>query len=498
MAEWWRKGPYKSRAINAPLHPSIPPLFHGSISSAAFCRALAAIRRKIAAGETYQVNYSFRLRAPFRGDFGALAAALLAAGQTRYGAYLDLGDHALCSLSPELFFRRAGERIVCRPMKGTAPRAATPAADRRIADELQQSAKNRAENIMIVDMVRNDLGRIALPGSIRASKLFALERHATLWQLTSTVSAKTRATWPEVFRALFPCASITGAPKVQTAKIIAGLESAPRGIYTGAIGFIAPDGRAQFNVAIRTLHLDRRRARLEYGTGAGITWDSRAADEWQECRTKALALAPVAPFELLETLLWRPGRGYALLARHLRRLKASADYFGFQCSRTQVLSEMRGAAARFPRHDQRVRLLLDRSGSTRLEATPLPGPKVWKIALARKPVNSADPFLYHKTTRRAVYDVALRQHPGCDDVLLFNERGEITESCYANVVVVRRGRWLTPPVACGLLAGTRRAELLALGKLNEAVIRVKDLKKNDRILLINSVRGIIETSLWDK
>ena len=159
---------------------------------------------------------------------------------------------------------------------------------------------------------------------------------------------------------------------------------------------------------------------------------------------------------------------------------------------------MRGAAARFPRHDQRVRLLLDRSGSTRLEATPLPGPKVWKIALARKPVNSADPFLYHKTTRRAVYDVALRQHPGCDDVLLFNERGEITESCYANVVVVRRGRWLTPPVACGLLAGTRRAELLALGKLNEAVIRVKDLKKNDRILLINSVRGIIETSLWDK
>ncbi len=484
--------------IDPALFQALEKAWKPTVSPAAFRRAIAAIRRKIAAGETYQVNYSFRLRAPFRGDFGALAAALLADGQTTYGAYLDLGEHALCSLSPELFFRRDGERVVCRPMKGTAPRGLTPAEDQRIAAELQQSAKNRAENIMIVDMVRNDLGRIARPGSVHAAKLFAIERHATLWQMTSTVAAKTCAAWPDLFRALFPCASITGAPKVQTAKIIAGLETAPRGIYTGAIGFIAPDGRAQFNVAIRTLHLDRRRARLAYGTGAGITWDSRAAEEWQECRTKALALAPVPPFELLETMLWRPSRGYALLARHLRRLCGSAEYFGFPFSRQQVLRELHRAAGRFPCHDQRVRLLLDRAGRIRVEATRLPEAKVWNIALARKPVSSTDRFLFHKTTHRATYDAALRRQPGCDDMLLFNERGELTESCFANIVVVRRGRWLTPPVACGLLAGTQRAELLARGKLKEVVIRVKDLQKSDRILLINSVRGIIETSLRDQ
>ncbi len=479
------------------LFQSLEKSWKPNVSPADFRRAIAAIRRKIAAGETYQVNYSFRLRAPFRGDFGALAATLLDGGATQYGAYLDLGEHALCSLSPELFFHRDGERIVCRPMKGTAPRGLTLAEDERIAAELQQSAKNRAENIMIVDMVRNDLGRLARPGSVRAEKLFAVERYGTLWQMTSTVAARTRATWPDIFRALFPSASITGAPKVQTAKIIAALETAPRGIYTGALGFIAPDGRARFNVAIRTLHLDRRRARLEYGTGAGITWDSRAADEWQECRTKALALAPVPPFEILETLLWRPRHGYTLLARHLRRLRDSARYFGFPFSRQHILRVLRGAAARFPQQGQRVRLLLDRAGHARSAATRLPEPKVWTIALARKPVSSTDRFLFHKTTRRAVYEEVLRQHPGCDDVLLYNERGELTEACFANVVVVRRSCWLTPPVACGLLAGTQRAELLARGRLLEAVIRVKDLKPTDQILLINSVRGIIETA-WNK
>ncbi|MCX7009075.1 MAG: chorismate-binding protein, partial [Kiritimatiellaeota bacterium] len=494
-------GLYRKRQVRiTPEFPSLgktdPSLFQAlekrwrpTVLLPEFRRAITAIRRKIADGETYQVNYSFRLRAPFRGDFGTLASALLAEGRTSYGAYLDLGEHALCSLSPELFFCREGDRIVCRPMKGTAARGLTPAEDQRIAAELQQSAKNRAENIMIVDMVRNDLGRIARPGSVRAEKLFAVERHDTLWQMTSTVSAKTRATWPDVFRAMFPCASITGAPKVQTAKIISGLETAPRGIYTGAIGFIAPDSRAQFNVAIRTIHLDRQRARLEYGTGAGITWDSRADNEWQECRTKALALVPPQPFELLETMLWRPGHGYALLARHLQRMSDSARYFGFKFARQQVHRELHCAATHFAHLDQRVRLLLDRNGHTRIESTRLPESKIWKIALARKPVSSTDCFLFHKTTHRTIYDTALRQHPACDDVLLFNEHGELTESCLANIVVVRRGRWLTPPLTCGLLAGTQRAELLARGKLKEAIIRADDLKTSDRILLISSVRG---------
>ncbi len=501
-------GLYRARHVRArPAFPSLgknsPSAFQAlekswsaAVTPTAFRRAITAIRRKIAAGETYQVNYSFRLRAPWRGDFGALAATLLADGQTGYGAFLDLGDHALCSLSPELFFRRDGTRIVCRPMKGTAPRGLMLAEDERIAEDLRTSAKNRAENIMIVDMVRNDLGRLARPGSVHTENLFAVERHATLWQMTSTVTAQTRAGWPEVFRALFPCASITGAPKVQTAKIIAGLETAPRGIYTGALGFLAPNQRAQFNVAIRTLHLDRQHGRLEYGTGAGITWDSRAAAEWQECRTKALVLAPTPHFDLLETLRWEPGHGYELLSRHLRRMADSAKYFGFDFRRVQVLARLRAATNKFSATPQRIRLLLDRTGQIRIEATPLPHPKVWKIALAHNPVDSSDRFLFHKTTRRAVYEAARQQQPGCDDVILFNECGELTESCFANLVVVRRGRWLTPPVACGLLAGTLRAKLLAKGKLIEKVLRVSDLKKSDHILLINSVRGIISTQ-WD-
>ncbi|MCX6996242.1 MAG: chorismate-binding protein [Kiritimatiellaeota bacterium] len=406
----------------------------------------------------------------------------------------------LCSASPELFFRRDGDRITCRPMKGTAPRGLTMAEDRRIARELQGSEKNRAENIMIVDMVRNDLGRIARTGSVRLDRLFDVERYDTLWQMTSTVSARTQAAWPEVFRALFPCASITGAPKVQTMRWIAKLEPTPRGIYTGALGFIRPDRRAQFNVAIRTLHLDRERGRLEYSVGAGITWDSQAGEEWQECQTKALALTPDPPFELLETILWQPGRGFVLLARHLRRMAESAEYFGFAFNQAAIRRRLRAAAADYPRAPQRIRLLVNRAGTARVEKTPLdqrPGraPAIRLVAVARQPVDSRDRFLYHKTTRRDVYDRALRQHPDCADVILWNERGEVTESCFANIIVIRGAQRLTPPVACGLLAGTYRARLLAQGGLREAVIPVDDLKQADRVLLINSVRGIVEVKI---
>ncbi|TAN37765.1 MAG: aminodeoxychorismate synthase, component I [Verrucomicrobia bacterium] len=475
---------------DASVFQALEKSWKSSVSQSEFSRAIVAIRRAIARGETYQVNYSFRLRAPST----ACPCLVSTAG---YGAWLDLGDHQICSASPELFFRRDGDRIVCRPMKGTAPRGLTRADDQRLGAELHNSEKNRAENIMIVDMVRNDLGRIARSGSVRVASVFDVERYDTLWQMTSTVTARTRADWPETLRALFPCASITGAPKVQTMKLIADLEHTPRGIYTGTIGFISPERHAQFNVAIRTLHLDRERQRLEYGTGAGITWDSRAAGEWQECRTKTLVLASEPPFELLETLLWRPGHGYALLARHLRRMADSAEYFGFAFRRAAVLAGLRTAARKFSAQPQRVRLLLDRIGKLRIEATPLPAFKVWKIALASTPVDWRDRFLYHKTTRRAAYDAALRQHPDCDDVILFNARGEITESCFANVVMERNGQGLTPPVSCGLLAGTQRAELLARGKLTEKTLYVADLLRADRVFLVNSVRGIIETQ-WDK
>jgi aminodeoxychorismate synthase component I len=284
-----------------------------------YARALCAIHEAIGAGEVYQVNYTFRLRAPYEGDLLPLFWQLYERQPVPYAAYLDTGAHAIASLSPELFFALDGECITTRPMKGTAPRGLTLADDLQQAARLTQCPKNRAENLMIVDMARNDLGRIARIGSVRVPRLFEAERYATLWQMTSTVVACTDAPLPEIFRALFPAASITGAPKIRATHVIHALERAPRGVYTGAIGVVLPDRHAQFNVAIRTLHYDKVAAQLTFGVGSGVVWDSEQVAEYEECLTKAQVLfAPRPEFELLETLLWRRGRGYFLLEAHLQ------------------------------------------------------------------------------------------------------------------------------------------------------------------------------------
>ncbi|TNF84270.1 MAG: aminodeoxychorismate synthase component I, partial [Acidobacteria bacterium] len=300
-----------------------------SISAADYERAVESIHRWIAAGDTYQVNYTMRLWADFAGDAGSLFTALARAQRSPRSAFVDTGDRwAICSSSPELFFHRDGGRIVCRPMKGTAPRGRYPEEDQRRGEWLRHSAKNRAENLMIVDMVRNDLGRIARPGSVEVTSLFELERYPSIHQLTSTVEARTEASLAEIFTALFPCASITGAPKVRTMELIHQLEQEPRGVYTGAVGCVGPERQAHFNVAIRTVQIDRRAGIAEYGAGGGIVWDSVAADEYRECRTKTLVLTQVEPeFSLLETLLCEPETGLFLLDRHLDRLRASALYF---------------------------------------------------------------------------------------------------------------------------------------------------------------------------
>ncbi len=475
--------------------------WHPAIADRNYRKAIARIRARIAAGDTYQVNYTFPLEARWHGDPEALFATLCRAQQARYCAYLDIGRFVVSSASPELFFELDGDRIVTRPMKGTARRGRYPEEDREHALGLRRSTKERAENVMIVDMMRNDLGKIAHPGSVSVDELFAVETYPTLHQLTSTVSARSDASLTGILRALFPCASITGAPKVSTTGIIRELETGPRGVYTGAVGFVAPGRRARFNVAIRTAVIDRQTATARYGTGGGIVWDSDADSEYRECRTKALVLRSSRPeFSLLETLLWRPRSGFFLLERHLDRLRASADYFGFRLDVEAIRERLLAAAKSFPGIRHRVRLLVGRRGELEIESTAYPcsGRTVWSVRLDEKPIDSENPFLFHKTTHREIYQQARERVPGCDEVLLWNERRELTESTRANLVLRLDGELVTPPVRCGLLAGTYRAELIDRGRLRERVLPMSALDDAEAVFLVNSVRGWIRTLRADE
>lgn len=488
---------------HAPERIAFPPLpppdlatipWQPSVSEDEYQHAFQTIKAYIRAGDTYQVNYSFRLRAPFHADPWQLFVRMVHAQGYGYAAFVHTEDWAICSASPELFFALDGVDLHSRPMKGTAPRGLWYAADRQQADELARSEKNRAENVMIVDMVRNDMGRIATGASVAVPRLFEVEQYPTLWQMTSTVRCKSQASMTDILRALFPAASITGAPKVRTMQIIAELEPAPRRIYTGAIGFLSPERRVQFNVAIRTVLVDRRNHSAEYGIGGGIVWDSDKADELQECYTKARILVQPPPdFALLETMLWTPQEGYTLLEAHLARLADSARYFARPVDIALIRAKLATLAHSLPAQPHRIRLLLPHAHEPVLEARALaPLPRPYRITLARRPVNARDPFLYHKTTHRRIYEQAMAEAPGYADVLLWNEHHEVTEACIANIVVEMDGKLLTPPVSCGLLPGIGRSLLLAQGQVSEAIITVQDLRRCARIYLVNAVRGMWE------
>ncbi len=456
-----------------------------------FARKVDKIRAAIARGETYQVNLTFPLTSDFCQTPWSFFLHLVHGQQASGAGYLQTDRWAICSVSPELFFSRDGDQLTMRPMKGTAPRGRTPEEDRRQADNLLRSAKNRAENIMILDMVRNDLGRLAPPGEVRTEEICSLEKYPTVWQLTSTTTARSEASLAEIFQALFPCASITGAPKVKTTQIINSIEARPRQIYTGTFGWIAPGRQAHFSVAIRTALIDRQCERATYGVGAGITWDSDRADEYQECLDKAAVLSqPIGDFALIETLRWTPGKGYFILQEHLHRLQSSADYFNIECSTEEVNNYLLALAEDFSTKPQRVRLLLHNDGrlvGTSIEIEPPPSTPL-RIRLASKPVDSQNTLLYHKTTQRQLYENCLSEVKDADEVVLWNERGEVTECCTANLVVEITGKLLTPPVNCGLLPGTYREFLLQRGILTEQVLTVNDLRKSSRIFLINAVR----------
>lgn len=473
-------------------------------------RRIEQIREYIAAGDCYQVNFTLRFQDEARDGLNSLFAGIASHGTGintdtlapcgACAACIHTGAHTVYSASPELFFSLDGDNIICRPMKGTAGRGRTATEDRQRAAALRASEKDRAENIMIVDMVRNDLGRICKPGSINSGPLFSIERYPSVFQMTSTVSGRTRAGLTEIFRALFPAASITGAPKIRAAEIIRELEISPRGIYTGAIGHISPGRRARFNVAIRTLVHDHAGGRLLYGSGGGIVWDSTAENEHAETLIKTGWLQPLdtEPFQLLETMRWHPRRGFFLLREHLDRMALSSQYFGFSFNRSEITADLNHAAAALPCATHRIRLLLDPDGTCRIEASVMDesaASRPWRVCLADTPTDRPDAFMLNKTTRRAVYDRELARHPGMDDVILRNADGDITESCRANVIARINGRWITPPLEDGLLNGTYREYLLRRKIIHEERLSAEDFLHAAERRLINSVRRSIAVEL---
>lgn len=455
------------------------------------------IKKHIQQGDTYQVNYTFRLRSDFQHDPWPFFNILANTHDPPFAAFVNTEEHSICSFSPELFFRLDQDLLVSRPMKGTIPRKCRTWDDQAQSRMLKTCPKNRAENVMITDMVRNDLGRLADPGSVQVSELFAVEKYPTVWQMTSEVRCWTKARIPPILRALFPPASITGAPKASTMNLIAGLEVSPRRIYTGAIGYIGPDRQSQFNVAIRTVLVDKMNKKAEYGVGGGIVWDSTAKSEWDECRIKAKSLGGFHPlFSLVETMLWTPGGGYHLLEAHLNRLKSSAGYFDFKLDIQDVRDRLNDFSRLLPPKCWKIRLLANKKGRIsiqKLNLEPLSEPV--SLSPAQKPVDNTDPFLFHKTTRREVYTQAVPVNPYADSVILWNENEQVTESLTANIIVSIGKALYTPPVRCGLLAGTYRHFLISSGMVKERIIKLEELKHCPNMFLVNSVRGFTRAAM---
>ncbi|HIJ94170.1 MAG TPA: aminodeoxychorismate synthase component I [Desulfuromonadales bacterium] len=449
------------------------------------------IRDYIAAGDCYQVNYTFPLQGTVKGDLPGLYSRISHAQQAPFCALIDTGRFTILSASPELFFSLKEGIITTRPMKGTAARGCREDEDLDAIQQLRNNSKEKAENVMIVDLLRSDLGSLAETGSVSVDALFDVETYPSVHQMTSTISAQLRADTglTDIFRALFPCGSVTGAPKRRSMQIIDEREAAARGVYCGAIGSVAPRGDAVFSVAIRTLIHDAETDGLTMGIGSAITWDSQAASEYAECLSKALFVTRAnSDFKLVESLRLEQGT-YTLLERHMTRLLSSARFFGFQFDEAALRRSLASHAAQTDGL-HKVRLLLTADATAEITSELLQDTaQPLRTAISAITVNSKDTLRYHKTTRRELFDRARAERPDCDEVLLLNENGQLTEGSYHNLVIHLNGALLTPPLACGLLPGVLREELLAQGIVTERLISPEDLKRADEIWLINSVRG---------
>lgn len=466
-----------------------------------YATAFGEIQQHIAQGDTYQVNLTFPMNAAFSGPAEQMYSDLLAAQLPRYAAHVWHGNTHILSVSPERFFAVANGRITTRPMKGTAPRGRWIEEDELQRRSLLESEKDRAENLMIVDLLRNDLGRIAEFGSVCVDELFTIEKYQTVWQMTSEISATLQDSVDlrDVFSALFPCGSVTGAPKARSMNIIADLEEEARGPYCGAVGFIPPgnglDG-ASFNVAIRTAVLDESEGVARYGVGGAVTWDSDVDAEYEEALTKARVLAGrPADVQLIETIRWDDG--YFMLDEHLARLSGSAKYWAMPCDIDSLCSmlsdleeDMNGAT--------KVRLLASGNGTVAFslsaapERFPLgPGPADQRIRVSidRIPLDTSDPRRFHKVADRKPFDERLKRNPGVDDVLCVNEQGNITESTIANAVFLIDGVWRTPPITDGLLGGILRERLIFEGTVKEQSVSIPEALGAEAVALVSSVRG---------
>jgi para-aminobenzoate synthetase/4-amino-4-deoxychorismate lyase len=461
-----------------------------AIDREAYDARLARVHALIAAGDIYQANLTYQATVPMLGDPLALYARLRAASHAGHGAIVATSARTFLSLSPELFFALDGDRLTCRPMKGTARRGATPEEDRALATGLAADSKQRAENLMIVDLMRNDLSRVAAAGSVAVPALFAVETYPTVLQMTSTVTATLAAHHDavDVIEALFPCGSITGAPKSRAMAVIAEVEGAPRGLYTGSIGRIDASGDAMFNVAIRTIAIEQGMATL--GLGSGIVADSRGDEEWAECAAKSLFVtAGQRRFDLIETMAFDPEAGIARLERHLARMKASAECFGFSFDRHDARNELQAATFRL-RTPRRIRLVLAASGALAIEVAPLPESPADPVAvrIVPLPVAPRDFRLRHKTSDRAFYDAA-RQDAGAGEVIFADNQGYLTEGSFTSLFVERDGVLVTPPLSRGLLPGILRAELIDAGRAVEGELTAADLAGG--FFIGNALRGLL-------
>ena len=487
-------GLFETRTCDPFPDPALP--FHcggftPSLDRERFSGAVESIRGLIAAGDCYQVNFTMRERFSFSGCPHSFFSQLRRSQPTPYCSYLETGKYRVLSASPELFFSLERGVLTTRPMKGTATRGRWFEEDQARKEQLKQSPKERAENLMIVDLLRNDMGIVSETGSVRVSSLFDVETHRTVHQMTSTIASKLKegVGVPELFRALFPCGSVTGAPKRRSMEIIADLEGDPRGLYTGCIGYFSPGGEARFSVAIRTAVLDLDSGCAEIGIGSGITYDSVAQDEYAESLAKGRFAREIPPeFHLIESLLF--DGGYFLLERHLERLGRSAAYFAFPLQKDQARRALEQVAAGLDeggRH--KVRLLLFNDGRIDCESSPVTeSSSDATAAFAGMRVDSSDPFFYHKTSRRDLYTRELAGRPDVTEVIFENERGEVTEGVNSNIVALIGGEHLTPPLSSGLLGGTFREELLQSGSIKERVLTRSDLEQAEALFLVNSVR----------
>ena len=504
------RAPLAACGENPPV-PSAAIHWQTALSREQFDAHVARIHAAIAAGDCYQINYTAPLTAELSGekesDTSALAQELFARLQQAqpggYAALVDCGDMQVLSLSPELFFDWDGERILTRPMKGTAARGATPEQDAAQAQHLRTSVKERAENVMIVDLLRNDLGAIAQTGSVQVPALFEVQALPTVWQMTSDVRAQLPAgtSLLQVLQALFPCGSVTGAPKRAAMQAIAALEIAPRGWYCGALGVVRPDGagglRATFNVPIRTVVVQGAARRdLRCGIGSGITADATVAGEWQEWRTKRAFVERVSmDFEVITTLALEAGQ-FRHLPLHVQRLQQAAAHFGFPWHAQALELTLEHVAHTHPSGLWRVRIALQRSGLFSSQVVACPAlPAVAYLQLAAEPLTQAhSEFVRFKTSRRAHYE-RFAPPPHLLDTVLWNEAGEITEGTRGNVAAWINGQWVTPALHCGLLNGVGRQVALAEGRLVEGVIRVADVPHIQQWAFINSLRGWVPAQM---